>query len=80
MTRALTTAAFGLSDIEFVELHHDEANAASKGVAQALGFELVSQRTDEVSAPGEVGVDWFWRIGRTEWLGRRSDEHDAGET
>jgi RimJ/RimL family protein N-acetyltransferase len=63
----LTTTAFEDPQIAFVEIHHDRANTASSGVPRKLGFELVAVRPDAIEAPGEVGIDCCWRIGRNEW-------------
>lgn len=65
--RALTTAAFSLPDVEWVEIHHDEANGRSRRVPEKLGYRLVSVQPDEKSAPGEVGVDCTWRMPRADW-------------
>jgi ribosomal-protein-serine acetyltransferase len=65
--RLLTDAAFALPDIEFVEIHHDRANTASRGVPRRLGYELVGERPDARAAPAEVGIDCTWRIEREAW-------------
>ena len=67
MARTLTSAAFADPEIEFVEIHHDRANVASAGVPRALGFRLVSETPDEITAPGEEGIDCCWRISRLDW-------------
>lgn len=55
-------AAFALTvpGIERVTIHHDRANVASAGVARSAGFTFVREVSDEVTAPGEEGVDWEW--------------------
>ncbi|HLY48612.1 MAG TPA: GNAT family protein [Solirubrobacteraceae bacterium] len=63
----LTDAAFALPDIEFVEIHQDRANTASRGVPRRLGYELVEERPDARAAPAEVGIDCTWRIDREGW-------------
>jgi RimJ/RimL family protein N-acetyltransferase len=63
----LTTTAFEDPAIAFVEIHHDRANAASAGVPRKLGYALAAVRPDAIEAPGEVGIDCCWRIGRHEW-------------
>ena len=70
LSAALTGLAFGLDDIERVELHHDRANVASRGVPVALGYELVTERPDPVTAPGEEGVDCTWVMTRGRWRER----------
>ncbi|GAB2690218.1 GNAT family N-acetyltransferase [Kitasatospora kifunensis] len=57
---ALTAAALGLADIERVEIHCDEANAASAAVPRKLGYRL--DRIAEVppQAPAETGRKLIW--------------------
>jgi ribosomal-protein-serine acetyltransferase len=69
MAAALTTAAFGVPGIERVEIHHDRANVASRGVPERLGFRFAGESPDEVTAPGEEGVDWAWEMPREGWSG-----------
>lgn len=66
---ALTSAAFTLPDVEYVEIHHDAANRRSRRVPEKLGFELVAVQPDEKTAPGEVGMDCTWRVLRGDWSG-----------
>jgi RimJ/RimL family protein N-acetyltransferase len=70
MAATLTDMAFAAGDVDRVEIHHDRANVASAGVPRALGFELVSEKPDEITAPGEEGVECVWRITRAAWRGR----------
>ena len=72
MSEALTDLAFGIDAIERVEIHHDKANVASAGVPRGLGFELVSETPDEITAPGESGVDCAWVVTREAWAARRT--------
>jgi ribosomal-protein-serine acetyltransferase len=65
--RLLTDAAFTVRGIERVEIHHDRANQASAGIPSKLGFAFVGEVPDEVSAPGELGLEWLWRMERTAW-------------
>jgi RimJ/RimL family protein N-acetyltransferase len=58
--RALTTAAWGLPDIERVEIHCDESNAASAAVPLRLGYRLDRVEQSEPSAPGESGRNLIW--------------------
>jgi RimJ/RimL family protein N-acetyltransferase len=67
---ALTTAAFTVPEIDRVEIHHDKANLASAGVPQRLGYTLVEETPDVVSAPGEVGIDCSWLMNRQDWIDR----------
>lgn len=70
---ALTDLAFTVDGIESVEIHHDRANAASRGVPRALGYELVAETEDAITAPGEDGFDCAWAMTRTRWLERNAD-------
>lgn len=60
----LVAAAFRLPDVTHVEIHHDEANHASRRIPEKLGFVLLRKVEDAVSAPGGVGVSWEWRLER----------------
>ena len=62
--RELSAAAFRLGEITHVEIHHDKANVASGRVPAKLGFVLVREVRDEISAPGEVGLSCEWRLDR----------------
>ena len=64
---ALTTAAFAVPGIEHVEIHHDRANTASRGIPERLGYRMVAESPDAVTAPGEEGVDCCWRTDRRGW-------------
>lgn len=66
--RALIQCAFSIDGVSFVEIHHDAANVASSRVPAKVGFTRVSQRPDEPSAPGEVGIDVTWRLRRHQVL------------
>lgn len=59
---ALTDCALALEGVERVEIHHDRANRRSGRVPAKLGYRLVAQRPDDVSAPGEEGVECVWRV------------------
>lgn len=69
--RLLTSAAFALEDIHFVEIHHDRANHASRRVPEKLGYTLVSEDPSEVTAPGQVGINCTWRVLAEDWRGAR---------
>jgi RimJ/RimL family protein N-acetyltransferase len=68
-SRALTTAAFA-AGADFVEIHHDEANTASRRVPEKLGYELVETRTYEGDAPADSGRLAVWRITSDGWARR----------
>ena len=67
MAKALAVAAFTLPGITHVEIHHDKANRASAGVPRKLGFEWLREDRDEPAAPGELGIEWRWRMDRGRW-------------
>jgi ribosomal-protein-serine acetyltransferase len=68
---ALTDVAFTLPEIEFVEIHHDRANAASRRVPEKLGFTMTGECVPtDPPAPGEDRVHWCWRTTRADWLAR----------
>jgi ribosomal-protein-serine acetyltransferase len=66
----LTDAAFGLPEIQRVQITHDKANLASGGVPVKLGFARVEELPDAVDAPGEVGISCHWQITRDQWRER----------
>ncbi|GAB3499932.1 GNAT family N-acetyltransferase [Amycolatopsis cihanbeyliensis] len=61
---ALVVQAFGLPDIDRVQIWHDLANTASAGVPRRLGFTEVARRAPPryPLAPAEVGVDVVWEL------------------
>jgi RimJ/RimL family protein N-acetyltransferase len=61
-TRALTVTAFALPGIERVEIHHDQANVASRRIPEKLGFTLVAEVVDPPAAPAEIGIECQWRL------------------
>ncbi len=63
----LTTAALSAAGATHVEIHHDEANVASRRVPEKLDYRLLGTFPDEITSPGEIGVEWRWRIDRDEW-------------
>lgn len=66
---ALTDVAFADDTVDTVEIHHDDANVASRGVPARLGFTMVGRRPKAIAAPGEVGVDCTWAVSRQDWIG-----------
>jgi len=67
LAAALTDVAFSLPDVERVEIHHDRANTASRGVPERLGSAFAGEAADEVRAPAEAGVDCTWVVSRDLW-------------
>ncbi|MFF7631590.1 GNAT family N-acetyltransferase [Kitasatospora sp. NPDC008050] len=57
---ALTEAALGLPGIERVEIHCDEANAASAAVPRKLGYRLDRIAEAPPTAPSETGRKLIW--------------------
>lgn len=74
VSAALADLAFSVHGVTRVEIHHDRANVASEGVPRALGYELVAERADEITAPGEAGFDCTWVMTRDHWALRTSAE------
>jgi RimJ/RimL family protein N-acetyltransferase len=72
VARALTSVAFTVDGIARVEIHHDKANVKSARVPEKLGFTRVGETPDEITSPGEVGIDVAWSIARDEWSARSS--------
>jgi ribosomal-protein-serine acetyltransferase len=68
----LTDAALGVPGITHVEIHHDKANVASAGVPRKLGFQWLGETADEPMAPGDLGIEWRWRMDRARWQARPS--------
>jgi RimJ/RimL family protein N-acetyltransferase len=67
VARLLTTAALAVPGVTFVEIHHDKANVASSRIPARLGYAFVGEAPDEVSAPGELGIDCAWRMRDSDW-------------
>ncbi len=59
---ALTEAALALSWVTDVEVHHDEANLASRAVAHRLGFRLIGTYPRKPTAPAETEHEVRWGI------------------
>jgi ribosomal-protein-serine acetyltransferase len=70
---ALTSLGLSLPRVTHVEIHHDKANRASGRVPLKLGYELVRELADEITAPGESGVSCVWRMERRNWQGMQGD-------
>jgi ribosomal-protein-serine acetyltransferase len=60
--RQAVAVAFATAGVDHVEIHHDRANTASRRVPEKLGFTLVRERPDEITAPGECGISCEWRL------------------
>jgi len=57
---ALTSVALGLPWVRRVEIHCDEANAASAAIPRKLGYRLDRVIAHEPEAPGESGRRMIW--------------------
>ncbi len=62
--RALVAEAFADPEVEAVQIHHDDANAASGGVARRAGFTDLGTFAVEPVAPADTGVERRWRLER----------------
>ncbi|MER8184746.1 GNAT family protein [Kitasatospora sp. NPDC094015] len=62
--RALTGAALALPGIARVEIHCDEANAASAAVPCKLGYRLDRVQDAEITTPAETGRNLVWVLDR----------------
>ena len=62
--RALTEAAFAMPGITHVEIHHDKANRASRRVPEKLGYELMREVEEAITAPATTGISCEWRMSR----------------
>ena len=58
--RAMTPVALGLPGVNRVEIHCDEANAASAAIPRKLGYRLDRICRHEPEAPGERGRRMIW--------------------
>ncbi|MFI5040977.1 MAG: GNAT family N-acetyltransferase [Acidimicrobiales bacterium] len=59
---ALTRTALCLPGIERVEIHCDEANVASAGVARRIGYELDGVVDHPIDSPAQTGRFMIWRM------------------
>lgn len=75
IARVLTDAALSVPGITRVEIHHDAANVASRGVPEALGYRFDGDTPTTPVAPGEVGIDVCWSITTENWR-----QHPGGPT
>jgi RimJ/RimL family protein N-acetyltransferase len=66
-TRLLTTAAFGLPEIDRVEIHCDEANVASAGVPRRLGYRLDRIVSNTIESQADTGRAMIWIVERCDW-------------
>jgi RimJ/RimL family protein N-acetyltransferase len=63
--RALTQAAFDfLPDIERVEIHMDQANAASAAVPQKLGYRMTEEGRRDILGDGKMRPTFTWVLAR----------------
>lgn len=76
---AVTVQGFDLSDVDRVEIIHDEANRASRSIPERLGFTHVESRPATVPrSPSDSGIDVVWRMERPEFLQRRWQSASGG--
>ncbi|QGG95537.1 GNAT family N-acetyltransferase [Actinomarinicola tropica] len=62
---AVVGAVSTVDGVDRLEIHHDAANLASGRVAEKAGFSRIEEHPDEVSAPGEIGIEVVWRLDLT---------------
>lgn len=60
LAAALTATGLHQPGIDRIEIHHDQANLASRRVPERLGFHFVGDQPDGIRSPAEVGVDCTW--------------------
>ena len=67
VTTALTDAALAIDGIDRVQVVTDEANTASAGVPEKLGFTRERVEIREPNAPGETGRMIIWTVTSGAW-------------
>lgn len=70
MAGLLSALALTTPGIAAVEIRHDKANVASGRIPARLGYTFVGETPDEVTAPGEVGIELVWRLSRPSLVSR----------
>jgi RimJ/RimL family protein N-acetyltransferase len=63
-TAALVEEAFGLPDVDWVEIVHDELNVASGQIPRKLGFTEVERRPLDPPSASGTGTGVVWRLKR----------------
>ncbi len=61
---AVTKVAWGLRDVQRVEIHCNEANLASRAVPRHLGYRMDRLEDEDVDVPGAVGRKMVWTMDR----------------
>jgi RimJ/RimL family protein N-acetyltransferase len=67
VARLLTTGALTIPGITHVEIHCDQANVASAGIPEKLGYAYVGDVPRDIEAPSETGTHRVYRIDRSGW-------------
>jgi ribosomal-protein-serine acetyltransferase len=67
IARIVTDTALRLPGVDHTEIHHDKANHASAAVPRKLGYTLFAEVQQPPVAPGEIGIEWRWRMDRGAW-------------
>lgn len=69
----VTKAAFGVPGTDRVEIHCDQANAASAAIPRRLGYRLDRIREMPRDAPAECGDRMIWVMTRETFAGSEAD-------
>jgi len=75
--RLLTSAAFTVPEISHVEIHHDKANEASARIPRRLGYRLVKETPQAITAPGQMSIACLWIFTRQDLGDPSSVKHPA---
>lgn len=65
--KAMTSAAFDVTDTEIVSIHHDRENRASAAIPRKLGFSMAREAQYEPLTSGCSGMEWQWEMSRDRW-------------
>jgi ribosomal-protein-serine acetyltransferase len=63
----ISELALSLPEVGSVEIHHDQANAASGAIPAKLGYTHVATTRREPAAPSDTGIEWRWLLRRADF-------------
>lgn len=69
-SEGVTSAAFQVPEIDFVEIFHDRSNKPSSGIPRRLGYQLAAKNSQGTEASTDKGVQYTWRMTKTAWVNR----------